>query len=60
MHVRTNLVSGETTPTTLPSPVDALNTAVDLYQTASNVVGNALTDPNALKLFMNYLPPADQ
>jgi hypothetical protein len=60
MHVRTNIFSGETQNPLFETPLEAVNTAMNWYQTASSVVQNALVDPNALKLFMDFLPPADQ
>lgn len=59
MIVRTDLLSGESTAPTGANPVNALNKAWEIYQTANQVAENALTDPNALKLFMNYLPSAN-
>jgi len=60
MHVRTNIIAGEMPTSNGPTANEVLNTAIDLYQTANAVVANSLVDPNALKLFMNYLPPANQ
>jgi hypothetical protein len=60
MRVRTDLYSGENGETKLTTPVDALNAAVELYQSANYVAENALVDPNALKIWMNYLPPANE
>ncbi len=60
MHVRTNIFAGEMPASSGPTLDGVLNTALELVQTANTVAANALVDPNALKLFMNYLPAADQ
>jgi hypothetical protein len=60
MQVRTNIYSGETQIPPIESPLEALDAVMNLYQTANSVVQNALTDPNALKLFIGFIPPADQ
>lgn len=60
MHVRTDLYAGESAELDLNKPIETLGQAVDLYQTANHVVSNALVDPEALKLFMYYLPAANE
>lgn len=60
MHVRTNINAGDQTETAVVDRTDPFSTAIDLYKTANTIVENSLTDPNALKLLMNYLPPANQ
>ncbi|MCZ7553690.1 MAG: hypothetical protein M5U05_14080 [Anaerolineales bacterium] len=59
LHVRTDLRAGESAELNLNNPVAALGSAVDLCQTAAQVANNALTDPDALKSFINYLPAAN-
>jgi len=60
MHVRTNIFAGEMPASSSPTADEVLNTAKNLFETANTVVANSLVDPNALKLFMNYLPAANQ
>jgi hypothetical protein len=60
LRVRTDLYAGESGELDLNKPIETLGQAVELYQTANQVVGNALVDPEALKLFMNYLPAANE
>jgi len=59
LPVRTGLRAGESPELDLSNPIAALSNAFDLYQTATQVANNALVDPDALKLFMNYLPSAN-
>lgn len=59
LRVRTGLCAGEAAEQSFTTPADALGTAVSLYQTAAQVANGALTNPDALKLFMDYLPKAN-
>lgn len=59
LRVRTGLRAGEAAELSFTTPADALGTAVGFYQTAAQVANGALTNPEALKLFMDYLPKAN-
>jgi hypothetical protein len=60
MRVRTDLKAGNTPEALSAMPENILSTTKSLYATASDVIENSLSDPNALKLFNNFLPPADR
>lgn len=59
LRVRTGLCAGEAVEQSFSSPAEALGTVVSLYQTAAQVANGALTNPEALKLLMDYLPKAN-
>jgi hypothetical protein len=59
MHVRTNLISGESTPNAVETQLNqCFQTLLGVLQTANQVVNNSLTSPDALKLFTKTPPTA--
>jgi hypothetical protein len=65
MHVRTNIYSGQSAPFDLAEAQQVrllpdFQTALELAQTARQVVNNSLTDPASLKLLMGWVQPADR
>ena len=65
MHVRTDLYSGSSAlsdqaETQQLRLLPDFQTALDLAQTANQVVKNSLTDPASLKLLMGWVPSADR
>ncbi len=50
MHVRTNLISGETTANPVQDQVNqCLQTMLSLAQTVNKLAGSSMTSPEALK-----------
>ncbi len=59
MQVRTNLYAGESAQSPVETQLNqCLQTLLGLVQTANQVVNKSLTDPQALKLFMQQTPPS--